>query len=132
MLFKSDAVSAEFFASAHPEVRALARELDEFVEASGIGPLVITDVMRTPDFYGDKPPPFSFHYVGCALDIRTKQWRPSKKILVRDWLKKRFPKSEGWDVLLENLGQDREHIHVELENEGLKRDWLSRRKAGVA
>lgn len=131
MLFKDGGLATEFL-SAHPRVRELAHELDDILEEWGLGPLVITDVMRTPEFYGAHPPPFSWHYVGCAADFRSHHLSPTKKLLVRDWLRKRFTKSDGWDILLEHPGQPLEHFHVEFEVPHLKDDWLAKHGAGVA
>jgi hypothetical protein len=128
MLFKSTGVASEF-PLAHPEIKKLAHELDEAMQEWGLGHVVITDVMRTPAFYGNEVPPFSWHYVGCAIDIRSNQLRPAKKLLVFDWLSKRCPKGLGWDVVFEPNAPRGEHFHVEYEVKRLKDEWRQKHAA---
>lgn len=54
----------------------------------------------------------SLHYKGCAFDVRTKDFAGDKQAL-RDAIQAAL----GWnfDVVLEDLGGENEHIHVEYD-----------------
>ena len=54
----------------------------------------------------------SLHYKGCALDFRTKDYAGDKQAL-RDRIKAAL--GPDFDVVLEALGEDNEHIHVEYD-----------------
>ncbi len=54
--------------------------------------------------------PDSFHYRGLAIDIRTRNYFEDKQAL-RSEIAQAL--GEEFDVLLENLGADSEHIHIE-------------------
>ena len=54
----------------------------------------------------------SLHYNGCALDFRTKDYAGDKQAL-RDRIKAAL--GPDFDVVLEALGEDNEHIHVEYD-----------------
>lgn len=52
----------------------------------------------------------SFHYKGNALDFRTKDYAGNKQALVTKIKEALGPE---FDVVLESLGKENEHIHVE-------------------
>lgn len=52
----------------------------------------------------------SWHYKGRALDFRTKTYAGDKQAL-RDEIKAAL--GQDFDVVLEALGEDNEHLHVE-------------------
>lgn len=54
----------------------------------------------------------SLHYKGNALDIRTRNWDGDKK-----WLREEIDDCLGqdFDVVLEGLGTENEHLHVEYD-----------------
>lgn len=54
----------------------------------------------------------SLHYKGRAFDFRTKDYTGDKQLL-RDEIKAAL--SDEFDVVLEHLGEDQEHIHVEYD-----------------
>ncbi len=126
MHFKTTQVSIELRA-AHPEVRAAANNLDAHLKHLGWGDLVVTDVIRTPDFYPDER--WSWHFCGCAFDIRTKGYSTEMIERIIGWL-------EGWahhsefkvDVVNEQKAVRGPHIHVEVEDH----EWRRKYELGVA
>lgn len=54
----------------------------------------------------------SWHYKGRALDFRTKTYAGDKQAL-RDEIKSAL--GQDFDVVLEALGEDNEHLHVEYD-----------------
>lgn len=52
----------------------------------------------------------SLHYSGKALDFRTKNFAGNKRALILD-IKERL--GDDFDVLLEEEGQENEHLHIE-------------------
>jgi hypothetical protein len=54
----------------------------------------------------------SLHYTGYALDFRTKDYVANKTLLVQE-IKEAL--GNQFDVLLENVGTDNEHCHVEYD-----------------
>lgn len=130
MLFKNGDLASEFL-RAPGKLREAIHDLDDAMEEWGLGPLTITSVGRDPSFYTDGTA-WSWHFVFSAIDLRTKDLSFSKKLLVLDWLRKRCPKSEGFDVVPEKFGKPGEHIHIELEDQDLKRGWFQKHGAGVA
>lgn len=120
MLFKTTALVTEYF-GAHPNIREVLRELNRQVDSWGFPPLTLTDVLRDASFY--RVPKFSWHFCGCAVDVRTHGYDAEQKALVYGWLLNRCPKSGGWDVLLENEGRPEEHLHVEFEDSTRRREY---------
>ncbi len=55
----------------------------------------------------------SLHYLGRALDFRTKHLPMSHKLPLR--LQVQAALGEQWDVVLEHVGMDNEHLHVEFD-----------------
>jgi len=53
----------------------------------------------------------SLHYIGNAVDFRTKHLDEPKKNLVIARIKESLPSE--CDVILESLGKENEHLHVE-------------------
>jgi hypothetical protein len=101
----------------HPDLRVLAHDLDEQFLKWGLGELAVTDILRDPSFYPSKR--WSWHYCGCAIDLRTRNLSPEDRARMVAWI-------QGWarghlklkcDVVLES-----DHLHVEVE------DWDWRRK----
>jgi len=54
----------------------------------------------------------SFHYKGNALDFRTKDYAGNKEALAT---KIKEALGSDFDVVLESLGKDQEHVHVEYD-----------------
>jgi hypothetical protein len=54
----------------------------------------------------------SFHYKGNALDFRTKDFNGNKTALVAE-IKSRL--GADFDVILEDLGGNNEHLHLEFD-----------------
>lgn len=130
MLFKDGDLAAEFL-QVPEDLRSIIRDADDMMSEAGLGQITITAVGRDPSFYKE-PHAWSWHFIFHAVDIRTKHLSPSRKLILRDFLERRSRSLEQrCDVLLEHLGQENEHIHIELESVGLKLDWLSRHRAGV-
>jgi len=57
----------------------------------------------------------SFHYVGRAVDTRTKDFTGNKHQLLTDC---RECLGDNFDVLLEGEGTDNEHLHTEYDPKG--------------
>jgi hypothetical protein len=118
VLFKTTTMATEF-PLVHPELRVLAHDIDEQLIAWGLGDLVVTDILRRPDFYPHKR--WSWHFCGCAIDIRTRDY--SKEDLARVFAHVKAHAGPGFDVVLEGS-----HLHVEIEDEA----WRQRYEAGTA
>ena len=130
MLFKDGDLAAELVL-APKELREVAHDLDDAMEAAGLGPAIITDVGRTLDFYDDGTE-WSWHLVYSALDIRTRHLSLAKKLFVRDWLIRRCADDSRFNVVLEMKAKRGEHLHIEFEDAARKAAWLAQRKAGAA
>lgn len=124
--FKESHLQQEL-AEAEPELRLVVQDLGDWIDDSGLAPLVLTDVMRTPSFYG--APTFSYHFVGCAFDARSHHYTKEEKRRILRFLKERCPFPE-WDCLLEpTLGARAEHFHVEWNNFLKRREWEQKERA---
>jgi hypothetical protein len=125
VLFKTTNVSAELRA-AHPEIRALANDLDTQMKKWGLGQLTVTAVARTQDFYPDGR--FSWHLCNCAWDIRTKGYSAQDVARIVAWLQGRaFTLGAKVDVVDEG-----DHVHLELEDHEWRRRYEQGRKPGAA
>lgn len=58
--------------------------------------------------------PTSLHYLGRAVDLRTKHLLPGQPEIVADTLRRALGHL-GFDVVFEGRGTDSEHIHLELD-----------------
>lgn len=89
----------------------LVRGLLSFVEAvaATTGSIAITITSVNDGTHK----PLSLHYVGNALDIRSKTWTPTEKHEIL----KRFvgPANEMYQLILEHEGQVNEHFHLEYD-----------------
>lgn len=56
----------------------------------------------------------SWHYKGRALDFRTKDFNGDKQLL---WRNVQKALGADFDVLLEYVGQEQEHLHLEYDPE---------------
>jgi hypothetical protein len=110
-------------AYAHPDLRVLAHDLDEQLLAWGLGELFVTDILRDPSFYPGKR--WSWHYCGCAMDIRIKNLTAEDRARVVAWI-------QGWaksgtdlkcDVVLESDAARGPHIHIEIEDADWRRKY---------
>jgi len=63
------------------------------------------------DSHADKP--MSLHPSGRALDFRTRHIPMIDKLPIHRAIKEAL--GEQWDVVLESVGQDREHLHAEFD-----------------
>lgn len=92
---------------ARPELlRAIATAIEVW-EMLGLPELVITSINDGQHMKG------SFHYKGEAFDGRTHNIREAGKDPEMAAAHLRAALGEDFDVLLENVGKDTEHIHVE-------------------
>jgi hypothetical protein len=57
--------------------------------------------------------PTSLHYSGNAIDYRTKHLPDTHKMLLEGRIQSRIGKD--FDVILEDMGNDNEHLHVEYQ-----------------
>lgn len=125
MFFKTPGMASEL-AFAHPDLRVLAADLDERLLKWGLGELVVTDILRDPKFYASKK--WSWHFCGCAMDIRTKNLSAADVARVVSWV-------QGWlrghsklkcDVVLEPNAALGPHLHVEVEDMDWRRKYEQR------
>lgn len=89
MNFVSNDVAMEF-ALVPNELLQWTKKLETYMNQCGLGPLVITDVGRKPEWYtlnGLSVPDWSWHFVESAIDIRTKHLlkRPDEKKQLEAW-----------------------------------------------
>jgi hypothetical protein len=94
-------------AGVKPEIIIAIFRLDSLFKSLNI-PLIITSLTD------GKHSVNSLHYKGLAVDLRTKHIQDVevKKSLVNE-IKSAL--GEEFDVVLENLGKEQEHIHVEFD-----------------
>jgi hypothetical protein len=90
-----------------PEVIIAIFRLDSLFKSLNI-PFIITSVTDGKHFTN------SLHYKGLAFDLRTKHIQDveSKKTLAKEI---KAALGEEFDVVLESLGGEQEHIHVEFD-----------------
>jgi len=55
----------------------------------------------------------SLHYMGKALDLRSKHLAPDDRSRMLNAIRDRL--GPQWDVLLEDYGKDNEHFHIEFD-----------------
>ncbi len=131
MLFKATNVSLELRA-AHPEVRALANDLDAQMKKWGLGDLVVTDVLREPGFYPDGR--WSWHLCSAAMDIRTKGMSAQDVARIVAFLQGlAFRLGVKVDVVNEPNAVKGAHVHVEVEDHEWRRNYEQQigRRPGV-
>lgn len=106
----------------HPQLRLLAQNLDEQLLKWGLGELVITDILRDPKFYPSKQ--WSWHYCGCAIDLRTKNLSATDAARMEAWVLGYVAGAIDLkvDVVPEPNAAKGPHLHIEIE------DWDWRRK----
>jgi hypothetical protein len=109
--------------STHDELKRLLISLDVWCQGEGIEGVVLTDVFRTPSFY--KEYRWSWHYVGCAADLRIWHWSPAQQAKAIQWLKEQASGSE-WEVVVEDHGTG-PHFHVAYRDFRRRREWESSR-----
>ena len=91
------------------------------VRLTDLAPQMVLAALVIDGLYGDmecvitsandaKHSAASLHYKGGALDFRTKTYAGDKQAL-RDEIKAAL--GQDFDVVLEALGEDNEHLHVE-------------------
>jgi len=105
LLFKADVK----INGARPELlRAMATAVEVW-EMLGIPELVITSINDGQHMKG------SFHYVGKAFDARTHNVREAGKDPEMLTAHLRASLGGDYDVILEFVGEDKEHVHVEYD-----------------
>lgn len=92
----------------------------------------LTDIMRTPEWYaanGLTPPRFSWHYVGCAMDLRVRNSRTGKAILSPDeeasakaWIVGESTPSSMWEIIFKDHGTG-PHWHIAYRDFSLRKKW---------
>lgn len=124
MFFKSPTMVMEM-PLAHPELQALAKDLDAQSLRWDLGEVVITDIFRDPKFYADKR--WSWHFCGCAMDIRTRNLTDLDRARFVAWLQGRcFNSKLKIDIVSEPNAAKGPHIHIEIEDWDRRRKWEQR------
>lgn len=131
MKFKKPELELEFVAGIHPQLQAKIKDLDEWCLANGYPEVTLTHVLRTKDDQIDiywlsiqKANPgmtvqaarnaaakkFSWHLVGCAVDIRNTVYTTTQLVNINAHLKLKT-KPGVWEILNHDVGRG-EHLHV--------------------
>ena len=131
MNFKAPHLEVEFD-HLHPELRALLLELDQWSGEHKFAAVLVAHALRTLDdqeriylpIYQENtglPPEraralarqrFSWHLVGCAVDIRNSHYSEDERRTVVSWLRGRVePVAGDWELLEHDIGRG-EHIHI--------------------
>lgn len=71
----------------------------------------------------------SLHYIGCAVDVRSKHLSREEKQKVLHLARSRL--GEDYDLLLEAEGEPGEHYHLELDSAKYDRHQAVRRAWGI-
>ena len=115
MRFKSASLESQFRLRLHPAVRAIARELDAYLEARGWHEVVVTHALRTEaqmaKIYGEgwrRKGKWSWHLVGRAVDIRNRHWTPRQRRDIMAFLRYGWPDAE---VIMHDIGRG-DHLHI--------------------
>ena len=125
MLFKDPGTAAEL-PLAHPEVRAVAHDLDAQLKKWGLGELTVSDLFRDASFYTDGTP-WSWHFCGSAIDIRTRDFSDTDSVRIVAWLQGRcFKAGHKVDIINEANAPRGPHIHLEVEDWDWRRKWEQR------
>ncbi len=135
MKFKTPVLELEFTAGLHPRVKAKIEDLDAWCQANHYPEVTLTHILRTKDEQIDiywtsiqKANPgmtiqaarnaaakkFSWHLVGCAVDIRNTVYTLQQLVNIQAHLKLRTKPGE-WEVLNHDVGRG-EHLHCGLKD----------------
>lgn len=103
---------------AHPDLRPVLEDFEEWCGERGRPEPVVTSVKRTPAENARLPEasPDSWHLVGCAVDVRANNLTPEQQREALVWFQRRCPRPE-WEVLLHGKGQNI-HFHVGRKHQG--------------
>lgn len=122
------------FGALHPSTRGLAEDLDAWSLENGVPEVVVTHVLRTADdserlylpMYlklGYTPEEarrrararFSWHLVGCAVDLRNSHYTAVQRKQVMQYLRQHCP-SGTCELLEHDIGRGN-HIHLAFKDE---------------
>lgn len=110
LLLKDDVLVSRVFdegrRGVQPEILIAISIVQGAYERVGVKDCMITSLLDGTHMVG------SLHYKGYAADFRTKGTGLAKRLF--DEVRKALPPNQ-YDVLLENLDQPNEHIHVEFD-----------------
>jgi hypothetical protein len=145
MFFKFANLEMEYLASLHPKVKAKLEGLDKWLKDKGYPELVVTHVLRSPDFQENTywkriksqssgklsdveakakaRAKFSWHLVGCAADLRNSTYTAIQLRTIMAKLKENTNLSE-YEILSHDVGRG-EHIHVGYRDYGLRKAYES-------
>lgn len=110
VILKDDVLPSRVFngvrVGVRPEILLAISIVQGAYERCGVKDVMVTALLDGTHMEG------SLHYKGLAADFRTKGTGLAKRLF--DEVRKSLPVSQ-YDVLLENLDQAEEHIHVEFD-----------------
>lgn len=120
------AQASSFMERAPAQLVELLRQFIQFSEEQDLPPPLVTGFDRDPKFYeqnGLKVPAFSWHLVGCALDLRSIHYTEPQLKLVESWLTQHCTPSHDWELITKLHGTG-PHIHVAYRDRRRRAGWL--------
>lgn len=145
MRFKSAALDMEFHGGLHPAVKDIVKDLDDWSKEQGLPSVVITHVLRTREdmevlywkrIHRQANPPisealarsmarrkFSWHLVGCAVDIRNNHYLPGQRKAVMAKLRTLAKPAHKFELLEHDIGRG-DHIHLGIKDEDWKKERM--------
>jgi hypothetical protein len=143
MFFKFANLEMEYLASLHPKVKAKLEGLDKWLKDKGYPELVVTHVLRSPDFQENTywkriksqssgklsdveakakaRAKFSWHLVGCAADLRNSTYTAIQLRTIMAKLKENTNLSE-YEILSHDVGRG-EHLHIGYRDYGRRKEY---------
>ena len=118
----------------HPRIKSALYLTADIYHQTAAKPLIITSLCD--GVHGSN----SYHYLLGAFDGRTKHLEVDEKEGVTERLRRKL--GDQWDVLLEDVGEPNEHLHVEVnireqlkarirgEQKKLAREWNEQLQGG--
>jgi hypothetical protein len=125
---KEPGLKKEFVEALHPKVAAMAVRFDTFCQGMGLGEAIVTCICRTPKFYvvnGLTSLKFSWHFVGCAVDLKSIHLTADGLRLCEAWFVEMCPSSE-WEFKNHrpgDPGSTAPHLHLAYRDFGRRRQF---------
>lgn len=112
----------------HPALRALLVELNAWSVREDLPEPFVVRLWATEEeqraiykLAADKPVRFSYHFVGCAVDLGVRDYNEQQRGRVVDFLRTNWPPPR-YDVI-DQLHGTGPHIHVEVNARELAHGW---------